>query len=197
MGALGWDDPSRQVLPLGQAAAFAKPFADRFSTFGRLAQGLLAESERRISAAVALDPLGAGHGVAENHGTKFPIVQGPMTRVTDVAAFAQDVANAGALPLLALALMQPEAVDKLLRETTERLAGKPWGVGLLGFAPAELIADQVKVALRYAPRFALIAGGRPEQARDLERIGDHELPACAVAAALDHVPGTRHKTLRA
>ena len=111
----------RQILPIGQAAAFAQPFADRFSTFGRLAQGMLAESERRLAAAVALDPLGPGHGVAASHGTEFPIVQGPMTRVTDVAAFAQDVADAGGLPLVALALMQPEAVEKLLRETAERL----------------------------------------------------------------------------
>ena len=171
VGALGWDDPSRQLVPLGQAAAYAKAFADRFSTMGRLAQGLMAESERRLSIAVALDPLGVEHGVAASHGTKFPIVQGPMTRVTDVAAFAQDVADAGAMPLLALALMQPEAVEKLLRETAERLASKSWGVGLLGFAPSELIAEQVKVALRYAPRFALIAGGRPEQAKDLEDSG--------------------------
>jgi acyl transferase domain-containing protein/NAD(P)H-dependent flavin oxidoreductase YrpB (nitropropane dioxygenase family)/NAD(P)-dependent dehydrogenase (short-subunit alcohol dehydrogenase family) len=171
IGALGWADPSRQLVPLGQAAAYAKAFADRFSTMGRLAQGLLAESERWLSIAVALDPLGGEHGVAASHGTKFPIVQGPMTRVTDVAGFAQDVADAGALPLLALALMQPEAVEKLLRETRERLAGKPWGIGVLGFAPSELIAEQVKVALRYAPRFALIAGGRPEQAKELEGSG--------------------------
>jgi acyl transferase domain-containing protein/NADP-dependent 3-hydroxy acid dehydrogenase YdfG len=171
VGALGWDDPSRQLVPLGQAAAYAKAFADRFSTMGRLAQGLMAESERRLSIAVAVDPLGVEHGVAASHGTKFPIVQGPMTRVTDVAAFAQDVADAGAMPLLALALMQPEAVEKLLRETAERLASKSWGVGLLGFAPSELIAEQVKVALRYAPRFALIAGGRPEQAKELEDSG--------------------------
>ena len=171
INALGWDDPNNQILPLGQAAAFAKPFADRFSTFGRLAQGLLLESERRLRAAVTLDPLGAGRGVAANHGTEFPIVQGPMTRVTDVAAFAQDVADAGALPLVALALMQPDTVEKVLTESAERLAGKPWGVGLLGFAPSELIAAQVKVALRHAPRFALIAGGRPEQARDLEQSG--------------------------
>ena len=171
IGALGWNDPNSQILPLGQAAAFAKPFADRFSTFGRLAHGLLAESERRLTAAVELDPLGAGGGVATRHGTEFPIVQGPMTRVTDVAAFAQDVGDAGALPLVALALMQPDTVEKVLSETAECLGGKPWGVGLLGFAPPELIAAQVKVALRHAPRFALIAGGRPEQARDLEQSG--------------------------
>ncbi len=170
-GTLGWNDPSRQVVPLGQAAAFAKPFADRFATFGRLAHGLLMESERRLSASIGLDPLGAGRGVAEIHGTKFPIVQGPMTRVTDVASFAQDVAEAGALPLVALAVMQPNAVEKALSETAQRLAGKPWGVGLLGFASAELMAAQIEVALRHQPRFALIAGGRPEQARGLEQSG--------------------------
>jgi acyl transferase domain-containing protein/NAD(P)-dependent dehydrogenase (short-subunit alcohol dehydrogenase family) len=184
-GALGWDEPGR-IMPLGQAAAFAKTFADRFSTFGRLAHGLLAESERRLAIAVDLDPLGAGQGVARSHGTNFPIVQGPMTRVTDVAAFAQDVADAGGLPLVALALMQPDAVERLLQETAARLAGKPWGVGLLGFAPAELIKAQVAVALRHAPRFALIAGGRPEQAKDLEDSG--------IASYL-HVPSPRLLTL--
>jgi acyl transferase domain-containing protein/NAD(P)H-dependent flavin oxidoreductase YrpB (nitropropane dioxygenase family)/NAD(P)-dependent dehydrogenase (short-subunit alcohol dehydrogenase family) len=171
IGSLGWDDPSSQILPLGQAAAYAKPFADRFSTFGRLAQALFVESERRLPVAIELDPLGPGRGVAGSHGTKFPIVQGPMTRVTDVAAFAQDVADAGALPLVALALMQPETVEKVLRETAECLSGKPWGVGLLGFAPSDLLAAQAKVALRYAPRFAIIAGGRPEQAKALEEAG--------------------------
>lgn len=170
-GTLGWNDPSGQVVPLGQAAAFAKPFADRFATFGRLAHGLLTESERRLSASIGLDPLGAGRGVAEIHGTKFPIVQGPMTRVTDVASFAHDVAEAGALPLVALAVMQPDAVEKVLSETARRLAGKPWGVGLLGFASPELMAAQVEVALRHQPHFALIAGGRPDQARGLEQSG--------------------------
>ena len=168
---IGWDDPACQILPIGQAAAFARPFADRFSTFGRLAQAMRAESERRLAAAITLDPLGPGRGVATSHRTEFPIVQGPMTRVTDVAAFAQEVAGAGGLPLVALALMQPEAVEELLHETAERLSGKSWGVGLLGFAPTELIREQIKVALRYSPRLALIAGGRPEQAKDLELSG--------------------------
>jgi acyl transferase domain-containing protein/NAD(P)H-dependent flavin oxidoreductase YrpB (nitropropane dioxygenase family)/NAD(P)-dependent dehydrogenase (short-subunit alcohol dehydrogenase family)/acyl carrier protein len=183
---IGWDDPASQILPIGQAAAFAQPFADRFSTFGRLAQAIRAESERRLPATITLDPLGPGRGVAISHRTEFPIVQGPMTRVTDVAAFAQEVADAGGLPLVALALMQPEAVEKLLRETAERLSGKSWGVGLLGFAPAELIREQVRIALRYAPRFALIAGGRPEQAKDLELSG--------IASYL-HVPSPRLLTM--
>ncbi len=183
---LGWTDPARQIVPLGQAAAFAAPFAERYRTFGRLAQALLDDSDRRLNQTVALDPLGAGHGVAEVHGTEFPIVQGPMTRVSDVAGFAQAVAEAGALPMLALALMRPEQVDALLAETTALLAGKPWGVGLLGFAPAELIHAQTEIARKHAPRFALIAGGRPDQAKALEAEG--------IASYL-HVPSPRLLTL--
>ncbi len=183
---LGWMDPASHVVPLGQAAAFAAPFAERYGTFGRLAQALLSESERRLEQVVALNPLGPGHGVAGSHGTIYPIVQGPMTRVSDVAGFAQAVADAGALPMLALALMQPEQVDTLLAETTARLAGKPWGVGLLGFAPADLIHAQTEVARSHAPRFALIAGGRPDQARALEADG--------VTSYL-HVPSPRLLTM--
>jgi acyl transferase domain-containing protein/NAD(P)-dependent dehydrogenase (short-subunit alcohol dehydrogenase family) len=183
---LGWGDPASEVVPLGQAAAFAADFAVRYRTFGRLAQALLDESDRRLDQTVALDPLGAGHGVAAAHGTRFPIVQGPMTRVSDVARFAQAVAEAGALPMLALALMRPEQVDALLAETTALLAGKPWGVGLLGFAPADLIHAQTEVAKRHAPRFALIAGGRPDQAKALDEEG--------VASYL-HVPSPRLLTL--
>ena len=60
------------------------------------------------------------------------------------------------------------------------------GRRILGFAPAELIAAQVEVALRHKPRFALIAGGRPEQARDLEQSG--------ITSYL-HVPSPRLLTL--
>ncbi|HWT32001.1 MAG TPA: beta-ketoacyl synthase N-terminal-like domain-containing protein, partial [Propylenella sp.] len=184
--SLGWTDPARYILPLGQAAAFALPFADRYGTFGRLAQALISDSERRLEQVVALDPLGPDRGVAASHGTAYPIVQGPMTRVSDVAGFAQAVAEAGALPMLALALMKPEQVDALLTETTARLAGKPWGVGLLGFAPADLIHAQTEVARKHAPRFALIAGGRPDQARALEADG--------VTSYL-HVPSPRLLTM--
>ena len=51
-------------------------------------------------------PARGGGAVAESHGTRYPIVQGPMTRVSDRAEFAVAVAEGGALPFLALALMR-------------------------------------------------------------------------------------------
>lgn len=168
---VGWDAPERQFMPLGQDIAFADDLADRFGCVAAVVQAIEAAVEVHLRQADGDQIMGAGAPLARSHGTRFAIVQGPMTRVSDNARFAQDVAEAGALPMMALALMRPDKVDELLAETTERLAGKPWGVGLLGFAPAELIAKQTEVALRHRPAFALIAGGRPDQALAMEATG--------------------------
>ena len=78
-------------------------------------------------------------------GRRSPIVQGPMTRVSDVAGFAQAVAEAGALPLLALALMRPEQVDALLAETDgSGLPASPGASVFSASSPAELIHAQTR-----------------------------------------------------
>jgi hypothetical protein len=51
------------------------------------------------------------------------------------------------------------------------LGDRPWGVGVLGFVPAELRAEQLEVVHEVAPPVALIAGGRPSQAAPLEAAG--------------------------
>ncbi|WP_261569496.1 type I polyketide synthase, partial [Frankia gtarii] len=94
-----------------------------------------------------------------------------MTRVSDRAAFAREVAAAGGLPFLALALMRGPQVRALLEETAAALGERPWGVGLLGFAPPELRAEQLRVVRDIRPPCALIAGGRPAQSAPLEADG--------------------------
>lgn len=169
--AFGWNMGAGRIAPMGQAAAFAPGLAARYQSLGRLISAMEAQSAEAVALAVRNPALGEGQGVAEAHGTKWPIVQGPMTRVSDTAAFAQSVGEGGALPMIALALMRPKQADTLLEEAALRLKGKPWGVGLLGFAPSQLIKDQVEVALKHGPSFALIAGGRPDQAVALEADG--------------------------
>ncbi len=169
--AFGWDIAAGALAPMGQAAAFAPDLARRYGGLGRLCAALLKVSAEAVARAADTDILGADCPLAEDHGTTYPIVQGPMTRVSDVAPFAQSVAEGGALPMIALALMRPGQADNLLADVAERLKGKPWGVGLLGFAPSQLVKDQVAVALKHGPSFALIAGGRPDQAVALEADG--------------------------
>ena len=160
------------LLPLGQDACFAKPLADRFNTVAGIItalRGQIAESSRALS--VVGNPLREGSPLAVANGTRYPIAQGPMTRVSDRAEFATSVSEAGALPFLALALMRAPEVDALLKQT-RRLAGEnPWGVGILGFVPAALRQEQLAVVKAHRPPYALIAGGRPDQAAELEAEG--------------------------
>ena len=168
---VGWDSPERNLLLLGQDAAFAAPLARRFKTVGGVMEAIREAIPAHCHAASRLRPLGVGSALAHSHGTLYPIVQGPMTRVSDTAEFAVKVAEGGALPFLALALMREPEVKSLLEETKGRLGKRPWGVGILGFVPPELRQEQLEVIRHYRPPFALIAGGRPDQARALEQDG--------------------------
>ena len=94
-----------------------------------------------------------------------------MTRVSDRAAFAKEVADGGALPFIALALMKSDEIEPLLREAKELLGTQSWGVGILGFVPPDLRREQVEQLRKFKPPFALIAGGRPDQAKTLEDDG--------------------------
>lgn len=169
--ALGADDLRAQLLPVGQDGAFASWLAERFGTAGGVAQAVRAAVADDREAAVRARPLAPGSALAADHGLRYPVAQGPMTRVSDRAPFAAGVAEAGALPFLALALMPGDEVRSLLTETAERLGDRTWGVGILGFVPPEVRDAQLEVVLDVRPPVALIAGGRPSQAAPLEEAG--------------------------
>lgn len=168
---IGWGALDQHVWPLGQDAVFAGALADRYVTVGGILQAYRASIANHIEAAALGQPLDAGSPLARSHGTRYPIVQGPMTRVSDTARFALDVAEAGGLPFLALALMRKEQAMPVLEETKRLLGDRPWGVGILGFVPAAIRAQQLEAIRAVGPDFAIIAGGRPDQAQTLEQQG--------------------------
>lgn len=168
---LGPGVPGSAGLPIGQDAAFARPLAERHETAAGVVAAIHRGAREGILQARELEPLAPDAPLARAHGTRYPILQGPMTRVSDRAPFAADVAAAGGLPFLALSLLHGEPLRALLAETAELLDGRPWGVGILGFVPPELRAKQLAVIEEARPPFALIAGGRPSQSRELERRG--------------------------
>ncbi|MCF2530953.1 type I polyketide synthase [Yinghuangia soli] len=162
LGARGLD---RQLLPVGQDGALARRFAERYGTTGRAVRAVRSAVTASLAAAVRHRPLMPGTD------RELPVVQGPMTRVSDRAAFADEVAAGGGLPFLALALMDGSSTRQLLEETAARLGDRRWGVGLLGFAPPELRDEQLAEVAAVKPPYALIAGGRPDQAAPLEAAG--------------------------
>ncbi|MFD9370903.1 SDR family NAD(P)-dependent oxidoreductase [Streptomyces sp. NPDC060020] len=154
---LGARDLRTRLLPVGQDGASAARLAERHRTTGGV---LLA-----VRAAIG------GHLAAAAGARPPAVAQGPMTRVSDQAAFAEAVAASGGVPYLALAVMEGPDVRRLLAETAERLGERPWGVGLLGFAPPELRRAQLAAVTEARPPHAIIAGGTPAQAAPLEAAG--------------------------
>ena len=166
-----WTGASGTVPALGQDVAGAAPLARDFVTVGGILAAIKEAAARQCRIAAAEAVLGEGSSLAQRLGTRYPVVQGPMTRVSDRARFAAAVADAGGLPFLALSLMRGPEVSALLAETTELMGKRPWGAGILAFVPDELRAEQQAAVKAAAPPRALLAGGAPAQALELEDDG--------------------------
>ncbi|MDQ7805079.1 SDR family oxidoreductase [Amycolatopsis sp. A133] len=137
------------------------------------AAGVVVESTvdvRRIIGA-KVPAAGLGSRLCETLGSALPVVQGPMTRVSDQPGFAAAVADAGGFPFVAVATANGARTAELLARTAERLGDRPWGAGILGFVPDDLRVAQLAAIRRARPRCVLVAGGKPGQAKALEAEG--------------------------
>lgn len=166
---VGWGEG--QLIPVGQGIGVAPALTKQYPRVGKLVAAIRRSSAELITQAAALKHLSPESSMAVSHGTRYPLVQGPMTRVSDSADFTKAVADNGALPFLALALMRGEQVQTLLAETRAKLGDQAWGVGILGFVPQKLRDEQIAAIWEHKPPFALIAGGRPDQAAEFEERG--------------------------
>ena len=166
---VGWEPD--QAWPIGQDSALAGEFGQDRSTVADLIRTFKQTVSEHGRAALANNPLGVGSSLALAHGTRYPILQGPMTPTSDLVEFADAAARYGALPFVPLAMLRGHEVDLVLRQVRKTLGARPWGVGLLGFVSPELQREQVAAVLAARPPFALIAGSRPDQARELDDAG--------------------------
>ncbi|BET26629.1 acyl transferase domain-containing protein [Limnobacter thiooxidans] len=160
-----------RVWAVGQDVAFAGQMAKRFSSVAELFSGLQQAIRAQLRQAQSLQVLKPGNAWAQSHGVRFPVAQGPMTRVSDTPEFAHAVARAGGLPFLALSLLNAASCRKLLEETTSQLGSMPWGVGVLGFADPAVLEPQLALLEEFKPSAVLIAGGRPAQAQAFTQRG--------------------------
>ncbi|MEU0811922.1 beta-ketoacyl synthase N-terminal-like domain-containing protein, partial [Streptomyces sp. NPDC005970] len=164
-------DPHARPLPVGQDGFLAARFAERYGDVGRAVRAVVGAVRDAVRDDRAAAVLGPGSPMCGALGSRLPVVQGPMTRVSDRAGFASAVAAEGAVPFLALALAGGERARAMLVEAAAVLEGRSWGVGVLGFAPEEIRQAQLEAVREVRPSHAIIAGGRPAQAEALERAG--------------------------
>ncbi|PWN72199.1 erythronolide synthase [Chryseobacterium phosphatilyticum] len=162
---------SSSYIPMGQDISLATDLYEDFKTLKKLVFALKEAMYGHLKQAKALQVIDKDNTIAQELGLRYPIAQGPMTRVSDVPAFANAVAEAGALPFVALSLLKGESAKSLVMETKQLAGEKTWGVGILGFAPQELREEQTSYILEAKPPVVLIAGGRPAQAKVFEKAG--------------------------
>ena len=160
----------QRLVSMGQDAVFAGDWSNRYHTVAEALAGLNAYIDFQLSA-LQENTLAADSPLAQTHGVRYPIVQGPMTRVSDVPEFVDAVEKNGALPFLALALIRGDNLSNMLRKTKSIMVDRSWGVGVLGFNEPVLLREQLAAIADVKPPFAILSGGRVDQAEALEEQG--------------------------
>ncbi|OLE26410.1 MAG: hypothetical protein AUG49_08240 [Catenulispora sp. 13_1_20CM_3_70_7] len=160
-----------RLAPIGQDGFLAARFRARYGDTAGAVRAVLSEITGAVRDEDSARTLAPHAPFAAGLEIRLPIVQGPMTRVSDQPSFAAAIADHGALPFLALALANRDQTRTMLEQTVQALGGRPWGVGVLGFAPEDVRAGQLDIIKELRPAYAIVAGGRPAQARVLEDAG--------------------------
>ncbi len=164
------DAPLQSLFYLGQDAVFARHFARHGETVQDMLHGLFRHIGEQLTAVDGHDPLREDSPLAREHGTRYPILQGPMANVSDNPDFAAAVFEGGALPFFAMGNLPPKLADDMLAAGKEKVAR--FGAGMIGIeAFNQTIGEHLTSVAKHAVPFALFAGGIPSQVKALEAGG--------------------------
>ena len=94
-------DAEKKIWILGQDIGLAAHFASQYVTVGGVVKAISSSLENLSGQMQNENMLMADSPMALSHGTQYPIVQGPMARISDSPQFADEVVKNGALPFLA------------------------------------------------------------------------------------------------
>ncbi len=157
-----------ELIPLGVEAAFADSFIRRFgSDFEHAVEGFISVINENLRTAERRARSFTDSPVAREMGTRYPFVQGAMSWITDVPEFAAEVAKAGALPTLALGMMDASTIEEKFGRLREILGALPYAVNVIALAENPHRDAQLRWIRENKPRFAVIAAGEPSHAEDL------------------------------
>jgi acyl transferase domain-containing protein/NAD(P)H-dependent flavin oxidoreductase YrpB (nitropropane dioxygenase family)/NAD(P)-dependent dehydrogenase (short-subunit alcohol dehydrogenase family)/phosphopantetheinyl transferase/acyl carrier protein len=160
-------DADEALLPLSEDIVTSRSLVERHRTAGAIVE----EFGKRMSAARGAWPFGEDAPLCRDHGTRFPIVQGPMAHVSDNPAFLAAVAAGGALPFLAMGNMPGPIAEEGLQLAAEKTAGR-FGVGLIGLeVNRKGYEKHLEIMKEAPPPFAILAAGGPDLARRIEEMG--------------------------
>ena len=176
---------SGPILPLGQDVILSAGLLEEHKRIKIVVQVLKRGFITHVKQARISDCFSSKGAAAQALGTEYPIVQGPMARVSDVPEFLGDIARGGAVPFLAMGMEEGHTARDMLAAAASSLRGKPWGAGILGFANPRILTEQTQHILENKPSYVLIAGGRPGQEKVFEKAGIKVLMHAPTPGTLD------------
>jgi NAD(P)H-dependent flavin oxidoreductase YrpB (nitropropane dioxygenase family) len=124
-------DPKQHLIPIGQSSALA-PVLQRLGGVEDILGFYLARIQSNIAGMLRDYPFVEGGRLALRMGTRFPLFQGPMSQVADVPEFIAAIGEAGTMPWVAFSNMPDYVAKPLLTNTRERMAGRPFGINIIG-----------------------------------------------------------------
>ncbi|MGD0209883.1 MAG: nitronate monooxygenase, partial [Desulfomonilia bacterium] len=161
-----------EVIPLGVEASLALSFVERFGTGTQEAlKAFMDEIRKSCDLAQAKKDCFLDSPIAGELGIQYPFIQGAMSSITDVPAFALRVADAGGLPTIALGLMDEEALNKNLGRLSEIMGERPYAVNVISLAENPFRDIHLAWIKKHNPRFIWIAGGDLSPIRELRECG--------------------------
>ena len=161
-----------ELVPLGIEAAFALSFVRRFGSSTEGAIDRFVDRVQEICSLAADKEKAFLDGpVAAEIGSRYALIQGAMSWITDVPEFALKVAQAGALPTIALGLIPGSILDEKLGRLRETMGDLPYAVNVVTLQENPHRDEQLAWIRELKPRFAVIAAGDPSYARELIQSG--------------------------
>ncbi|NLI82598.1 MAG: SDR family NAD(P)-dependent oxidoreductase [Deltaproteobacteria bacterium] len=157
-----------ELIPLGVEAAFAREWTERFGTDTEKALRLFkqAVSEHHRRALENPRPFEKSP-VAAELGTRYPFIQGGMSSISDVPAFALEVAKAGGLPTIALGFMDRETIHGRLGDLRRIMGDRPFALNVVALQENPFRNEQMEWIRQCRPPFVVIAAGEPSTAREM------------------------------
>lgn len=182
-------DSDDALLTLSEDVQTARKLASRYSSAGEIVRALASA----MNGPTTDWPFGEGSAVARDHGTRFPLVQGPMAHVSDNPNFLGAVAAAGALPFLAMGNMPRPIAEEALSLASEKTGGR-FGVGLIGLEVNRACYEShLEVMKENPPPYAILAAGSPDLARQIEEMGTACYLHCPSPAILTEALKVGHR----
>lgn len=161
-----------ELIPIGVEATFASSFVRRYGNSTEAAiSGFINDIDKILESATKRSSIFANSPTAKEMGTTYPFIQGAMSWITDSPKFAYDVSEAGALPTLALGLMDSKTLEEKFEGLDELMANRPFAVNIITLSENPYREEQLEWVKSKKPRFAVIAAGEPSHAADLMSVG--------------------------